>query len=69
LILVEGERRQLLGHGTDVTLRDDGKLADLAPTILEILQIPQPIEMTGKSMVVPALVEFQQTRSPMRVGV
>jgi 2,3-bisphosphoglycerate-independent phosphoglycerate mutase len=69
LILVEGERRQLQGHGTDVTLRDDGKLADLAPTILEILQIPQPIDMTGKSMVVPALVEFQQTRSPMRVGV
>jgi 2,3-bisphosphoglycerate-independent phosphoglycerate mutase len=69
LILVEGERRQLLGHGTDVVLRDDGKLADLAPTILEILQISQPVEMTGKSMVVPTLVEIQQTRSPMRVGV
>jgi 2,3-bisphosphoglycerate-independent phosphoglycerate mutase len=69
LILVEGERRQLQGHGTDVVLREDGKLADLAPTILEILQIPQPVEMTGKSMVVPTLVEFQHTRSPMRVGV
>jgi 2,3-bisphosphoglycerate-independent phosphoglycerate mutase len=69
LILVEGEGRQLPGHGTDVVLREDGKLADLAPTILEILQIPQPAEMTGKSMVVPALVEIQQTRSPMRVGV
>jgi 2,3-bisphosphoglycerate-independent phosphoglycerate mutase len=69
LILVEGERRQLPGHGTDVILREDGKLADLAPTILEMLQIPQPIEMTGKSMVVPTLVEFQHTRSPMRVGV
>jgi 2,3-bisphosphoglycerate-independent phosphoglycerate mutase len=69
LILVEGERRQLQGHGTDVTLREDGKLADLAPTILEILQIPQPVEMTGKSMVVPALMEFQPTRAPMRVGV
>ena len=69
LILVEGERRQLQGHGTDVILREDGKLADLAPTILEILQIPQPVEMTGKSMVVPTLVEFQHTRSPMRVGV
>ncbi len=69
LILVEGERRPLLGHGTDVQLRDDGKLADLAPTILEILQIPQPPEMTGKSMVVPTLVEFKPTRSPMRVGV
>jgi 2,3-bisphosphoglycerate-independent phosphoglycerate mutase len=69
LILVEGERRQLQGHGTDVTLRDDGCLADLAPTILEILQISQPVVMTGKSMIVPTLVEFQQTRSPMRVGV
>ncbi len=68
-ILIEGERRQLPGHGTDVTLREDGKLADLAPTILEILQIPQPVEMTGKSMVVPSQIEFQQTRSPMRVGV
>jgi 2,3-bisphosphoglycerate-independent phosphoglycerate mutase len=68
-ILVEGERRPLPGHGTDVTLREDGKLADLAPTILEILQIPQPIEMTGKSMVVPTLVDFQHNRSPMRVGV
>ena len=69
LILVEGEGRKLAGHGTDVTLRDDGKLADLAPTILEMLQIPQPVEMTGKSMIVPTLVEFQPTRSPMRVGV
>jgi 2,3-bisphosphoglycerate-independent phosphoglycerate mutase len=69
LILVEGERRQLPGHGTDVILREDGKLADLAPTILEILQIPQPIDMTGTSMIVPTLVEFQHTRSPMRVGV
>jgi 2,3-bisphosphoglycerate-independent phosphoglycerate mutase len=69
LILVEGERRPIPGHGTDVTLREDGKLADLAPTILEILQIPQPVEMTGKSMVVPTLMEFQPTRAPMRVGV
>ena len=68
-ILIEGERRQLQGHGTDVALREDGKLADLAPTILEILQIPQPVEMTGKSMILPTLVEFQHTRSPMRVGV
>jgi 2,3-bisphosphoglycerate-independent phosphoglycerate mutase len=69
LILVEGERRQLEGHGTDVILREDGKLADIAPTILQILQISQPAEMTGQSMVVPTLVEFQHTRSPMRVGV
>jgi 2,3-bisphosphoglycerate-independent phosphoglycerate mutase len=69
LILIEGERRPIVGHGTEVTLREDGKLADLAPTILEMLQIPQPVEMTGVSLVVPTLVDFQQTRSPMRVGV
>ena len=69
LILVEGERRPIIGHGTDVVLRPDGKLADIAPTILEILQIPQPVDMTGKSLVVPLVVDFQQTRSPMRVGV
>jgi hypothetical protein len=36
---------------------------------LEILQIPQPVEMTGKSMVVPTPIELQKTRAPMRVGV
>jgi 2,3-bisphosphoglycerate-independent phosphoglycerate mutase len=69
LILVEGERRAIVGHGTDVVLRKDGKLADIAPTILEILQIPQPEDMTGTSLVVPIVVDFQHTRSPMRVGV
>jgi 2,3-bisphosphoglycerate-independent phosphoglycerate mutase len=34
------------------TLRQDesGRLADLAPTILELLSLPQPPEMTGKSL-------------------
>ena len=27
-----------------------GALADLAPTVLEIMNIEQPIEMTGKSL-------------------
>ncbi|WP_088227128.1 2,3-bisphosphoglycerate-independent phosphoglycerate mutase [Desulfosporosinus sp. FKB] len=31
-------------------LREGGALCDVAPTILEILQIPQPKEMTGKSL-------------------
>lgn len=34
----------------DVTLRDGGTLADLAPTLLELLGIAQPKEMTGKSL-------------------
>jgi 2,3-bisphosphoglycerate-independent phosphoglycerate mutase len=34
-----------------VTLRDDGELSDLAPTILAMIGIPQPGEMTGSSLV------------------
>jgi 2,3-bisphosphoglycerate-independent phosphoglycerate mutase len=33
-----------------VELRDGGVLADLAPTILELLGVQQPVEMTGKSL-------------------
>ena len=32
-------------------LRDGGELADLAPTVLELLGIHQPAEMTGRSLV------------------
>ena len=35
----------------DVKLRKDGKLADLAPTLLEMAEIPQPAEMTGRSLI------------------
>jgi 2,3-bisphosphoglycerate-independent phosphoglycerate mutase len=66
-ILIEGERRQIPAHGTDITLREDGKLADVAPTILEILQIPKPVEMTGNSMFVPIPIDIQQTHAPTRV--
>jgi 2,3-bisphosphoglycerate-independent phosphoglycerate mutase len=34
-----------------VSLRDGGILADVAPTILQILGIEQPPEMTGKSLI------------------
>ncbi|MBO5782741.1 MAG: 2,3-bisphosphoglycerate-independent phosphoglycerate mutase, partial [Clostridia bacterium] len=34
------------------TLRQDGVLADLAPTLLEMMGLPQPKEMTGKSLIV-----------------
>ncbi len=33
-------------------LNSGGRLADIAPTLLSILQIPQPEEMTGKSLIV-----------------
>jgi 2,3-bisphosphoglycerate-independent phosphoglycerate mutase len=32
-------------------LRDEGILADVAPTILQLLGIEQPAEMTGRSMI------------------
>jgi 2,3-bisphosphoglycerate-independent phosphoglycerate mutase len=31
-------------------LREDGRLADIGPTMLEMMQLPQPEEMTGKSL-------------------
>lgn len=34
-----------------LSLRKDGVLADLAPTLLELMQLPQPKEMTGKSLI------------------
>ena len=36
--------------GRDCTLRDGGRLADIAPTMLQILGLPQPEEMTGQSL-------------------
>jgi 2,3-bisphosphoglycerate-independent phosphoglycerate mutase len=40
----------LIGCG-DVKLRDDGTLGDVAPTMLEILELEQPEEMTGRSLI------------------
>ncbi|MCX7622454.1 MAG: 2,3-bisphosphoglycerate-independent phosphoglycerate mutase [Thermomicrobium sp.] len=34
-----------------VALRQGGRLADVAPTILELMGLPQPDEMTGRSLV------------------
>ncbi|MEG0075430.1 MAG: 2,3-bisphosphoglycerate-independent phosphoglycerate mutase [Eubacterium sp.] len=35
----------------EVDLRDDGSLADISPTILDLLDIPVPAEMTGVSLI------------------
>ncbi|WP_042350704.1 2,3-bisphosphoglycerate-independent phosphoglycerate mutase [Bacillus massiliigorillae] len=35
----------------NVTLREDGKLADLAPTMLDLLKVEKPVEMTGSTLV------------------
>jgi len=66
-ILIEGEGLKIPAHGTDAPLRADGCLADIAPTILELLRLPQPPEMTGKSMIEPAEFEVRTNRTPVRV--
>lgn len=38
-------------NGGDVQLREDGALCDVAPTILKIMGIQQPQEMTGRSLI------------------
>ena len=35
-----------------IRLRDDGILADVAPTVLDILGIDKPDEMTGRSLII-----------------
>ena len=35
----------------DVTLRDGGRLADLAPTLVDLLGVEKPAEMTGESLI------------------
>ena len=67
-ILVEGERLKIPGRGGEVELRENGCLADVAPTILEILQLPQPKEMTGKSMIAPTRLDVKRNRTPVKVS-
>ena len=67
-ILIEGEQRKIPGHGTEVNLKNDGRLADVAPTILEILNIPQPKEMTGVSLIQPVGFEVKANRTPIRIS-
>lgn len=66
-ILVEGEGRKIPGHGTEVPLRDDGCLADIAPTILDILQLPKPDEMTGDSIIKSVGFDVNPNKGPVRI--
>ncbi len=42
----------LVGGPPGAVLREGGRLADLAPTVLELMGLPQPPEMTGQSLIV-----------------
>ncbi len=41
----------LVGGPAGAVLRDGGRLADLAPTLLALMGLPQPMEMTGKTLI------------------
>jgi len=51
LIFIEGEKRKIPNMGNEIYLRDNAGLADIAPTILQLLNLPIPKEMTGKSLI------------------
>ena len=42
----------LIGAGDDIKLREGGCLADIIPTLLEVMGVEQPAEMTGKSLII-----------------
>ena len=42
----------LVNYEDGYTLRDGGVLADIVPTLIEIMGYEQPKEMTGKSLLV-----------------
>jgi len=71
VILIEGEKRKLPGHGGNARLREQGGLADIAPTVLEILGLPKPARMTGHSLIEAAVSETAApgSRVPQTLGV
>ena len=42
----------LYNYDPAYTLREGGRLCDIAPTLLEIMGMPQPKEMTGESLII-----------------
>ena len=69
VILVEGEKRKLPGLGNDIALREHGGLADIAPTLLEILGLPKPDKMSGESLIHPTSVVRAPSRVPQTLSV
>ena len=51
LIFIEGERRKIPNHGNNINLRNNAGQSDIAPTLLQLLSLPIPEEMTGKSLI------------------
>jgi 2,3-bisphosphoglycerate-independent phosphoglycerate mutase len=57
-----GEVPVVLVNGPpDVKSLSNGRLADLAPTVLDLLGLPQPAEMTGRSLLSEAAQHREAT--------
>lgn len=42
----------LIGGPDGAKLRNGGRLGDLAPSLLELMELPKPVEMTGKTLII-----------------
>ena len=51
LILIEGKKEEIANMGNEINFRENAGLADIAPTLLQLLDLPIPKEMTGKSLI------------------
>jgi 2,3-bisphosphoglycerate-independent phosphoglycerate mutase len=51
------------GLNAGVELRQGGSLIDVAPTMLALLGLPRPSEMTGRDLVVPGARRLQSSRA------
>jgi bisphosphoglycerate-independent phosphoglycerate mutase (AlkP superfamily) len=53
-IICSADIKKLKGQGNGNNCSDDqfGKLCDIAPTILELLKIEKPKEMTGQTLII-----------------
>jgi 2,3-bisphosphoglycerate-independent phosphoglycerate mutase len=58
----------LVNRPADTQLRD-GRLADIAPTLLTLLQLPQPKEMTGRSLLRPVAAKPAKTGPEQRAAI
>ena len=58
----------VLVNAPEVKALSDGRLADLAPTILELLGLPQPAEMSGRSLLHPLAADEPRTNQSRRAA-
>jgi 2,3-bisphosphoglycerate-independent phosphoglycerate mutase len=58
----------LVNGPADATALADGKLADVAPTLLQVMGLPAPAEMTGHSLIRQARPQAAHASAERRVG-